>query len=474
MQTCRACLQKEADKYYSISKKIHQVTIGQMFHLLTGLSVTPGDGLPDSFCQECVDFIVTCNNFRKKCLKSDNHLRTIIANVNSENELTEYEEPEYLEATFKGIQLKFEATEDHVREEIYYKEESPTIRQSLVSTTKEGIELQVEEASEYELYDVIEDIEIVENVSTDDNENGVSLEGNLESIDTVADETDEAASENELTAHLILRCCGCTGLQFTSVEDLQQHMLEVHNKESSCDSADRCKCDFCYENRNNDVLLSQHKPMLGPKKKYSCNNCVAIYSSRSALLSHFKSKHLGKRTYVCDVCQKAFYTSNTLISHRLTHGEKKFQCNTCSKMFLRRWDLLIHQKMHSTERPYGCNICEMRFKTVAHLRAHQLVHTGERTKKCRICGKGFRTYSDRRVHELQHENIHPFKCNQCDKKYGRNYKLQIHMRKVHTGERPFECNDCSKRFFQRFELKAHRRVEHGEVEGFQTVEVVEA
>ena len=96
---------------------------------------------------------------------------------------------------------------------------------------------------------------------------------------------------------------------------------------------------------------------------------------------------------------------------------------------------------------------------------------------CRLClsydasGKGFGTYGDRRVHELRHENVHPFKCGYCSKTYGRNYKLQVHIRKEHTKERPFACSDCPERFFQRWEMLGHQRVEHGKMEGIESVEL---
>lgn len=84
MKTCRACLQKEADEYCSIFKKINQATLDEMFHSLTGIRVSGGDGLPDCVCQECSDFIVMCNNFRKKCLKSDVQLRALLPREDSE------------------------------------------------------------------------------------------------------------------------------------------------------------------------------------------------------------------------------------------------------------------------------------------------------------------------------------------------------------------------------------------------------
>ncbi|XP_049288574.1 zinc finger protein 567-like [Anopheles funestus] len=467
MRKCRACLQKEADSYCSIYKKIQKVTLEEMFHSLTGLSVSREDGLPLCFCQECADFIVTCNNFRKKCIKSDAHLRA--AKIISEEAQNEIPKVDYFPTAGKISEDDYEIEpENDVTEKTYYEEEAKPTTQRLVTTSTE---LENHEESDYDLYDVVEDVGIVENVASDYNESGVSLEGDIEATDSrenspkTADGMDEAAPEDNPMVCLIISCCGCSGSQFTSVKDLKQHRLEVHKKKNISNSLKIHHCDICFEPFCKNIKLLKEEAALEAKERYVCTICGASYSSRAALQSHNNSKHLRKRKYACDVCQKAFYTSSTLISHRQTHGKKKYQCTVCSKMFLRRWDMLSHQNTHSNERPYGCSVCDMRFKSSAHLRGHQSVHTGERSKKCRKCGKGFRTYSDRRVHELEHENIHPFKCDFCDKKYGRNYKLQVHIRMVHTGEQPFACTDCSKRFFQRWELTAHRRTDHGDVEG---------
>ncbi|XP_052903262.1 zinc finger protein 436-like [Anopheles moucheti] len=455
METCRACLQKNAEKYVSVFKKIHQITLDGMFHSLTGLSVSSGDGLPQCFCEECAYFIVTCNNFRKKCLKSDAHLRAVASNAVSEDLL--YKIEECGNTSEEGY---IDESENIVTEETYYEAEvQPTTKQLMQDI----------EESDYEVYSVLDDFEIEDNELFADNNDGALCEDIVEASNSIENSNIseegnvEAAAKNEPPTSLVLSCCACTGLQFTSLKDLKQHGLEIHKTEISSTSSGSYNCDICYKRSCKNAQLAKQKPSPESKERYGCTECPASYRGRAALHSHMKSKHVGIRTYVCDVCQKAFHTSSTLLSHRQIHGEKKFQCNTCSKSFVRRHDLAIHQNTHSTERPYECTVCEMRFKLRSHLRDHQSVHTGERSKKCRICGEGFRTYSDRLVHEKQHENIDLFKCDHCGKKYGRNYKLQVHIRKVHTGEQPFECTDCSKRFFQRWKLMAHRRIDHGVV-----------
>uniref|UniRef100_A0A182Y5B8 Uncharacterized protein n=1 Tax=Anopheles stephensi TaxID=30069 RepID=A0A182Y5B8_ANOST len=472
MSTCRACLQKEADEYCSLFKKIHHVTLQEMYHSLTGLSVSPKDGLPCCVCQECADFIVTCNNFRKKCLKSDAQLRSALSQDKDEDELLRVEEYECLEAdSDQQTQINIYFEETIMPEEADCSEEiEPNVQElTTIPTENDTTEEPIEDESAYNLYEVTGEEEIVEKVISEEivqSEFGESYEVVYESTEYL-EQPQQSADEAEEPPPVV-RCCGCPTLQIDTMEDLKQHSLDVHKQASTVSSVRPYECDICFRRFTKSDLLLRHKATIYERsKRYDCKQCEASFRSRTALHSHNKSKHVCKRTYVCDVCQKGFFTSSTLLSHRQVHGEKKFQCDKCPKMFIRHSDLVIHQTTHSSERPYGCSVCEMRFKTAAHLRGHQAVHTGERSKKCRTCGKGFTTYSDRRVHELQHENIHPFKCDFCDKTYGRNYKLQVHIRKVHTGERPFACGDCSLRFFQRWELTAHRRVDHGEEDGME-------
>ncbi|EAL40682.4 AGAP004259-PA [Anopheles gambiae str. PEST] len=486
MKTCRACLQKEADEYCSIFKKINQATLDEMFHSLTGIRVSRGDGLPDCVCQECSDFIVMCNNFRKKCLKSDVQLRALLPTEDSEGEhfqTTQDSERQSVQETDCSEENPLTEEEcqlvikDHadIYEEDLCSETEILVEQLDVEDGKSIIEQTADHESYYELYDVVEDVEFGEIEALNECEDDDSQDAIIERIESTQ-ETNESSVDDPVEStvqatEFVIECCGCPGVQFPSADELKQHSAQVHENERILTNLRPYECDICYKRFISHAALSKHQAAPYRKKKYGCQTCGASFCSRSALHGHTNSAHTRDRKYVCDVCQKGFYTSSTMLSHRQIHGEKKYQCSTCAKKFLRQSDLLSHQMTHSDERPYGCGECEMRFKCRSHLRDHQTVHTGERTKKCRICGKGFGTYGDRRVHELRHENVHPFKCGYCSKTYGRNYKLQVHIRKEHTKERPFACSDCPERFFQRWEMLGHQRVVHGKMEGIESVEL---
>ncbi|XP_055607565.1 zinc finger protein 436-like isoform X2 [Uranotaenia lowii] len=256
-------------------------------------------------------------------------------------------------------------------------------------------------------------------------------------------------------------CCGCNQ-RFESKVELNQHSLDVHLAMRLKKSPKEFECNVCYKRFANAKRLNFHQLSVYKVKDHGCDKCSARFTFRGSLLSHLKTH--ADRTYVCEICLKSFFTSSTLQSHRLLHThDKKFKCTepNCTKSFLRKADMHIHLVSHSDERPYVCEICSSRFKSKAHLVHHGKVHTKAKPYKCDRCERAFGTYSARKFHQLSHDGIHPYKCKYCEKIYQRNTKLQVHIRRMHTGERPFACDICENvRFYQNWELTAHKKNVH--------------
>ncbi|NWY22823.1 ZSC30 protein, partial [Aphelocoma coerulescens] len=50
-------------------------------------------------------------------------------------------------------------------------------------------------------------------------------------------------------------------------------------------------------------------------------------------------------------------------------------------------DLVVHEQLHTEEKPYKCLECGKSFRTSSYLIRHQMIHTGEWPYECGECGK---------------------------------------------------------------------------------------
>ncbi|XP_013193825.2 zinc finger protein 2 isoform X1 [Amyelois transitella] len=248
-----------------------------------------------------------------------------------------------------------------------------------------------------------------------------------------------------------------------------------------------------------EVPLEFTKHRTDGRTTFSCDLCDQRRPTKTAILNHIITHHLGKAILGCPLCTDSFKSRTPMQRHLLAnHGMEevkinnkyelkpadKHVCDFCNKEFLGKMKLKGHiEAKHKTKKcpdcpavlgPYvlarhraevhgfmhSCGACDYKSVIKNNVLLHQRkVHLKERNVCCTVCGAKFFGAPQLKNHMISHNPVKKFECTVCKKMYPRKDALREHM-KIHLGDKRRVCKICGEKFVQTASLSYHMGKHH--------------
>ncbi|XP_043489563.1 zinc finger protein 675-like [Polistes fuscatus] len=249
----------------------------------------------------------------------------------------------------------------------------------------------------------------------------------------------------------IRNVCPFCDKQFSNEQNVERHVMVVHQKQY--------KCDMCKRSYNTQTALDVHKVIHRPDYFFECMECHVKYKSEGGLKRHnIRAHDRNNPVFVCEQCGRSYKLKIDLTNHiKKAHPFELQICRYCGKEVrdVKGHEYIHQRKAHKKLYNFPCHLCPQKFCHRSRLDRHLLQH--ENGFKCTDCSESFIGSRELKSHKrFKHSRPSSSTCIFCQKVFTCVSNFHQHVL-THAGIRPYKCDICEEDFTQRSSLLRHRR-----------------